>query len=363
MILLKPKTTLLAATCAFFLIAACSPGRTAAGPAQRLADAAAAGTPLYGHQDDLMYGHSWNANLGDSPDLTRSDVRDACGLYPAILGLDMGGIELGDPKNLDGNDFSLMREAAVKHHERGGIVTLSWHLRNPLTGGDAWDVSSDQAVASVLPGGAKHELFVQWLDRLADWILSLKAADGAQVPVLFRPWHEHTGSWFWWGRDLCTEQQYNDLWRMTYEHLVERRGIEGMAWAISPGHMVKDFEQWEARYPGDGYVDVVGLDCYASADREGFIRNMHHGLGSLQRFCEAHGKILAVTETGLETLPDPVWWTGTLSEAIQGFPVSYVLTWRNASDRPTHFYAPFAGQESAEDFAAWIRQDHIQMLK
>ena len=46
-----------------------------------------------------------------------------------------------------------MRLAAIKHHERGGIVTLSWHVRNPLTGGDAWDVSSDKAVASSLPGG------------------------------------------------------------------------------------------------------------------------------------------------------------------------------------------------------------------
>ncbi len=353
---------LLAATCAFFLISACSPGRTAAGPAQRLEQAAAAGTPLYGHQDDLMYGHGWNANLETNPDLTRSDVREVCGHYPAILGLDMGGIELGDTHNLDGNDFALMRAAAVAHHKRGGIVSLSWHLRNPLTGGDAWDVSSDQVVASVLPGGESHERFVQWLDRLAGWILSLKAEDGTQVPVLFRPWHEHSGSWFWWGRNLCTDEQYNALWRMTYDHLVRECGIEGMVWAISPNYMDRNFEQWETRYPGDAYVDVVGLDCYASADREGYIRQMHEGLGSLQRFCEAHGKILAVTETGLETLPDPLWWTGTLSEAIQGFPVSYVLTWRNASDRPTHFYAPYPGQASAEDFAAWIRRDKITVL-
>ena len=224
MIELKPKS-LLAATCAFLLsIAACSPGRTAAGPAQRLAEAAAAGTPLYGHQDDLMY----------EADLTQSDVKEVCGHYPALLGLDMGGIELGDTHNLDGNDFALMRRAAIAHHGRGGIVSLSWHLRNPLTGGDAWDISSDQAVASVLPGGEKHELFGQWLDRLADWILSLKAEDGSQIPVLFRPWHEHSGSWFWWGRDLCTEEEYNALWRMTYEHLTVKRGIEGLVWAISP---------------------------------------------------------------------------------------------------------------------------------
>ena len=356
------ETLTLLAACLLLAGSCTAPAGAPSGIAATLASAASAGTPLYGHQDDLMYGHDWNANLEPGADLTRSDIKDVCGHYPAILGLDMGGIELGDTKNLDGNDFALMRKAAVAHHARGGIVSLSWHLRNPFTGGDAWDVSSDQAVASVLPGGEKHELFVLWMDRLADWILSLKAEDGSQIPVLFRPWHEHSGSWFWWGRDLCTAEEYNALWRMTFDHLVRERGIEGMAWAISPNYMPQDFEQWEARYPGDAYVDVVGLDCYASLNRDGYIRQMHAGLASLQRFCEAHGKILAVTETGLETLPDPRWWTGTLSEAIQGFPVSYVLTWRNASDRPTHFYAPYADHPAAADFKKWIAKNRIPML-
>lgn len=343
-------------------LVACSPARPTAGPAQRLAEAAAAGTPLYGHQDDLMYGHAWNANLDGDTELVRSDVKDVCGHYPAILGLDLGGIEVGDTHNLDGNDFALMREAAVKHHARGGLVSLSWHLRNPLTGGDSWDISSDQVVASILPGGEKHDEFVQWMDRAADWILSLKAEDGSQIPVLWRPWHEHSGSWFWWGRRLCTDEQYNALWRMNYEHFRARGLEDDVVWTISPNYMDDHFEQWETRYPGDDCVDVIGLDCYASPDHEGYIRQMRAGLGSLQRFCEAHGKILAVTETGLESLLDPAWWTGTLSEAIRDFPVSYVLTWRNASDKPTHFYAPFTGQASAEDFAAWIRQNNISML-
>jgi len=358
--ILKPVTRL-AAACALVLAAGCSPASPAGDPAQRLRDAAAAGTPLYGHQDDLMYGHSWNATLDGDRKLTRSDVKDACGHYPAILGLDLGGIELGNSRNLDGNDFELMRLAAVKHHERGGIVSLSWHLRNPLTGGDAWDVSSDRVVASILPGGERHDEFVRWMDRAADWILSLKTADGRQVPVLWRPWHEHSGSWFWWGRNLCTNEQYNALWRMNYEHF-QARGIKEIVWAISPNYMDNDFEQWENRYPGDEYVDVVGLDCYASPDREKYISQMRAGLASLQRFCQTYGKILAVTETGLEGLPDPQWWTGTLAPAIQGFPVSYVLTWRNASDRPGHYYAPFTGEPGAGDFRTWIEKNHIPMI-
>ena len=124
----------------------------------RLADTAAEGKILFGHQDALLYGHSWRAGNGDA--LDRSDIRDVCGRHPAVLGLDLGGIEIQDAENLDGNPFDLMKEAAVKHHERGGIVTFSWHLRNPLTGGDSWDVSSAEVVASVLEGGEKHEMFM-----------------------------------------------------------------------------------------------------------------------------------------------------------------------------------------------------------
>ena len=85
-----------------------------------------------------------------------------------VLGFDLGGIELGQAKNLDGVPFGLMRKAAQKHVERGGIVTFSWHPRNPLTGGDAWDVSSDQVVKSVLRDGEKSGEFKLWLRRAAD---------------------------------------------------------------------------------------------------------------------------------------------------------------------------------------------------
>lgn len=361
--ILKPQNhLLLAAACALILAAGCTPAATDSGLEGRLRAAAETGAPLYGHQDDLMYGHNWNATTDADTAFERSDVKSVCGHYPALLGLDLGGIELGSPRNLDGNDFALMREAAVRHHARGGVVSLSWHLRNPLTGGDAWDVSSDQVVASILPGGAKHDEFVQWMGRAADWILSLKDADGKQIPVIWRPWHEHSGSWFWWGRKLCTDGQYNALWQMNYDYFVRERGIEGLLWAISPNYMDDNFEQWESRYPGDDYVDVIGLDCYASPDRERYLRQMKAGLASLQRMCQAHGKILAVTETGLESLPDPQWWTGTLAPALQDFPVSYVLTWRNASDRESHFYAPFEGQASASDFRAWTESNPNSVL-
>lgn len=328
----------------------------------RLRVAATEGTPLYGHQDDLMYGHTWNAGKDADTSLTRSDVLDVTGQYPSILGLDLGGIELGHKCNLDGNDFELQRLAAIKHYQRGGIVTLSWHLRNPLTGGDAWDVSSDKVVESVLPGGSKHEMFLGWLDKAADWIESLRTQDGKPIPVLWRPLHEHTGSWFWWGTGLCTAEEYNSLWKMTYNYLTEKRGLRQLAWAISPGASARGFEKWTDRYPGDDYVDVIGLDCYAVGDKQQYISDMRACLESLTGLCKSHKKILAVTETGYEGLPDPFWWTESLSPAISGFPVSYILTWRNSDEKPNHYYAPFIGEPSSEDFKTWLKKDKITLL-
>lgn len=334
---------------------------------QRLADAVASGKYMFGHQDDLMYGHSWNGNTEVDHNFTKSDVFETLGEYPAILGLDLGGIELGSPCNLDGNDFALMREAAQKHYKRGGIVTLSWHARNPLTGGDAWDVSSDEVVESILPGGEANEKFTQWLDAVANYIASL------EIPVIFRPWHEHTGSWFWWGTGLCTPDQYNELWAMTYDYLTEEKGLTDIVWAISPGASFSEFEAWEDRYPGDSYVDIIGLDCYSPnvpADslwvpaNEAFITEMHYCLGAIERMGREHGKMIAVTETGLETLGYPNWWTEVLQPAIDGFPIAYVLVWRNANeaDKPNHYYVPVSDGPAADDFRKFAESEQTMFL-
>lgn len=337
-----------------------------------LENASQQGTPLFGHQDDLMYGHTWNVTKEDDHSLERSDVLATGGAYPYILGLDLGWLEIDSDFNLDGNDFDLMREAAVKHYERGGIVTLSWHLRNPLTGGDTWDVSSDKVVESILPGGEKHEYFMGWLERVANYIDSLKDSRGQRIPLIFRPWHEHTGGWFWWGTGICTAQQYNDLWKMTYNYLVVERKLDQLVWAISPNALYENFEQWEERYPGDEYVDIVGLDIYCPTNLPQeevlplFVEKTRYCLGSLDEFAKKHGKILALTETGYEGLTYDKWWTEVLAPAIEGIPISYLLVWRNTDEMPrgmTHFYAPWPGGPSEQDFREYVDSGKIKLLQ
>ena len=320
---------------------------------------ASANTPMMGHQDDLMYGHEWRLE-DDATEWTQSDVKSVCGKYPMVYGLDLAGIELGSEYNIDHNDFEQMRLSALKHYERGGIITMSWHTNNPLTGGDAWDVSSNKVVESVLNGGEKHELFMEWLGKVADYLEKFRTADGKAAAIIFRPWHEHTGSWFWWGQDLCSTAQYTALWRLCYNYLNGERGLRNLVWAYSPAGQLK--ESFMSRWPGDDIVDVIGVDVYHYGSNEQYQSDL---CTMLERVCEAareHGKIAALTETGYEGLPCGEWWSSVLMPVLDQFPLSSFLVWRNAYQNEKHFYAPFPGQKSASDFARLVEEGRIQVL-
>ena len=75
-----------------------------------------------------------------------------------------------------------------------------------------------------------------------------------------------------------------------------------------------------------------------------------------------HNKLICLSETGLEGIPDANWWCESLYPAIQGFPISYVLTWRNAWDKPGHFYGPWKGYAGEEDFKAFAAKEDIVLI-
>ncbi len=371
--------TILTALAALSIIGCCRPKATET-PAgvllARLYAAASEGKFYYAHQDDAVYGHSWKVEDVALDPLDRSDVASVCGSVPAMIGFDLGGIEMGDAANLDSVDFALMRRAAIAHVAKGGIVTFSWHPRNPLTGGDAWDISSDEVVEYVLDGGAGHGMFMQWLGRTADFLLSLRDADGKLIPLIFRPWHENIGSWFWWGGKLCTPEQYIALYRLTRDYM-SGRGLDNIVWAYSPNSDISA-QEYFSRYPGDEYVDVLGVDQYEfledpakfSSEQERiavaskyFIERMRFDLKYMAEFAKEHGKLIAVSETGFEGIPYPKWWTRVLLEGVADAPVCYVLTWRNAWDKPGHYYAPFEGSADAEDFVEFYKNERTIFLK
>ncbi len=345
-------------TVVLLVMTACSSGDTKrTGPADRsatpetvnmlagLKQAAGEGI-MFGHQDDLSYGLGWVYPGGES------DVKRVTGDYPAVYGMDLGDIEHRSPMNLDSVPFEDMKVFVQQIWARGGVITFSWHVDNLLTGGTAWDVSSDRAVASVLPGGEKHEEFKTWLDNVAEFLASLKDDKGVAIPVIFRPWHEHTGSWFWWGQDLCTTDEFIALWRFTFNYLCGEKNLHNLLFAYSSGGDIGSTEQYLERYPGDEYVDLMGFDYYQMSDagNSSFRENVSRVLGIVTEAAVAHGKLAALTEAGYEGIPDSSWWTTVLWPAIENHRISYALVWRNAHNKPGHFYAPYPGQASEQDF-------------
>jgi mannan endo-1,4-beta-mannosidase len=295
---------------------------------------------LFGHQDDLAYGVGWWAEPGSS------DVKAVCGDYPAVYGWDLGDIH--EDANLDGVDFNQMREWIKEVYSRGGINTVSMHLDNPVTSGNAWDNS--QAVASILPGMSHHTAYINTLEMIADFLKSLKASDGTYIPIIFRPYHEHNHGWSWWGANSCTVEEYNALWRMTVEYLRDEQQIHHLLYAISPQETRNETAYLE-RYPGDDYVDIFGMDYYKLWNISN-VPDLGISLQMIATLADNRGKVAALTEVGVENVPYPNWWTDYLLASIKfndvAQKVAWTLVWRNA--REDHFFGPYPGHASTANF-------------
>lgn len=316
----------------------------------------AAGPELaFGHEDTTAYGVGWS---GD-PD--RSDVKSLCGRHAAVHGWDLGDIDKSR-KNLDGVPFETMRTLIQDAHRRGSLNTVSLHLDNPVSGGDAWDTA--RAVGAILPGGERHAEYRRILDRIAEFFRSLKAEDGTLVPVLFRPFHEHNGNWFWWGRAHATDGEYVGLFRFTVRYLRDDHGLDNLLVAFSPGAKgIESEADYSFRYPGDDVVDVFGLDHYYANDPSELVSAVEVTVDAAAR----HGKIAALTEFGVDRgLSNPLihvedWFTQKFLEPLRASAkargLSYALAWRNANSE--HFFVPYPGHSAARDFQAFCAAPEI----
>ncbi len=312
---------------------------------------------MFGHQDDLAYGVMWKEWHEK-----RSDINDVCGNFPAVFGWDIGKLGKNDT-NIDAIPFENMKGWMLEAYKMGGINTISWHVDNFLTKGDSWDVG-ENVVAAVLPGGEKHDIYKQRLDVLADYFKSLKKGFLIKhnIPIVFRPFHEHTGEWFWWGQPHCTPEEYKELWRFTVDYLKDEKKVHNLIYCYSTD-IFGDKDHYLECYPGDDYVDILGLDDYHDVNPENDPSELTRRLRLLVELAEEKGKIAAFTETGFETIPMANWWTEHLLKNIKSDPVAtkiaWVLVWRNAN--PEHHYAPYPGHISAPDFVKFSRDSTIIM--
>jgi mannan endo-1,4-beta-mannosidase len=319
----------------------------------RLAQVVDSGKVIFGHHDDTAYGHTWRYIDG------RSDVKDVAGDYPGLMNWDLGLIEHQSSVELDSVPFDFIRQEVAKQDLRGGINSFSWHPRNPKTGGDSWDTSYSPVHEMVTPGTALNDTICLWVDRAADFILSLKDAKGNRIPVMFRPWHEHTGTWFWWGKDYCSPADYKALWQLTFDRFAAK-GVDNVVWVYSPDKLTSA-EEYEERYPGDKYVDILGTDAYQFNGAEGieeYKQRASRQLDAALALAQKSGKLIALSETGLESVTVDDWWTNVLLPICERYPIAYVCVWRNAHNRPEHFYAPFPGHSSAKSFIEFYKDNH-----
>ena len=315
---------------------------------------------MFGHQDDLAYGVNWRYQEG------RSDVKEVTGDYPAVYGWDLSGLEQKSDNNIDGVPFKKMRQYIKEGYGRGGIITLSWHFHSPsgaLKG--AWDTTHG-TVSSILPGGANHELFKEWLDDGAKFIASLKGTSGEAIPILFRPLHELTGSWFWWGKNECSADEFQTLYRFIVYYLQHEKKLHSLLWVYNTSDNFTTKNEFLDRYPGDDVIDMLSFDAYQYQDptkNDFFIKNTNSLLKTICEIGEQKHKLTALGETGYEAIPYKDWWTQTLLPAIGSNKISYVLLWRNHGltswDNPPkmHYYVPYKGQLSQTDFINFYNLD------
>lgn len=311
---------------------------------------------LFGHQDDVCYGHEWSRLDGDTT--YRSCIHDMTGRYPDLIGFDLGGIELGAERNLDSVPFAFMRQEIIRQCGAHRQVTLSWHPRNPLTGGSAWDTTPCFPMA-LTEQEAVYDTLVSYIRRVAVFLSTLPQEPSL---IIFRPWHENSGNWFWWGRQACSADQYQRLWHLT-RALLDEYELD-LQWAYSPDRLTlyEDTEEGalreiEAFYPGDEYVDIIGTDCYHFGGEEGtedYLHRAHRQLGAAATLAHKHNKRLAFTETGNEALRCPHWYTRVLLPLCHQYPIEYVLVWRNAWDIEQHFFMPIPHHPEQSDFIQFI---------
>lgn len=181
-----------------------------------------------------------------SPDYEMDYIFDKTGKYPAMRGLDYMN-----------DDFDGVNERAVKWWNDGGLVTICWHTGYDFNGewNHAMKTEIEDWDAVLTEGTPEYEAFVAGMDKAAQALLELQEQG---VTVLWRPFHEFDGKWFWWGKG--GSENFIKLWRLMYDRYTNHWGLNNLIWVLGYSGNGRDYEKW---YPGDEYCDIVGADSYS----------------------------------------------------------------------------------------------------
>ena len=144
-------------------------------------------------------------------------IKNASGKYPALRGLDYMG-----------DDFAGCNRRAKKWYDKGGIVTICWHCGSDFRGSHTEAMNSDlNWNAALTEGTAEYNTLIAGMDKGAK---ALKELQEAGIPVVWRPFHEFDGKWFWWGKGGA--ENFKKLWRIMYDRYTNYWGLDNLIWSL-----------------------------------------------------------------------------------------------------------------------------------
>ena len=251
------------------------------------------------------------------------------GKTPAVFSTDWGFAGDGDTDSWRARPDIV--EEAIRQHKLGSIITICWHAVpptadepvtfRPLPGASADSLASvqgqlqDRQFIDVLtPGTALNNRWCMQVDSVAKY---LKKLEEARVPILWRPYHEMNGDWFWWG-GRTGKSSTIALYRQLFDRLVYRHRLTNLIWVWSVDRPNKPEMEFHHFYPGSEYLDVLSLDVY----RNDFNKKYYDSLLVLSA-----GKPVILAEVGNPPSPEilkdqPKWglyvtWAGMVRNTLK----------------------------------------------
>lgn len=300
-----------------------------------------------------------------------TDLKSLTGSDPAVWGSDF--MQITHAGNT-GNGWYHDEERRIiglasSAYDRGMVNIFCWHFQEPYSektfySGDMDKESQARAFRAILPGGEKHEWYKRKLRKVAGVVGSIKGANGTLSPVIFRPFHEFDGSWFWWGRKYCTAGEFKQCWRFTVKYLRDDLKVHNLLYAFSPDCGFNSEEDYLERYPGDEFADIVGFDDYS--DFEGNrVQAAAKKLAIVSNYAKKHRKIAALTELGYRKSPVPRdLYTGYYGAALAdpSLEIAFMMFWRQGRQGKSGYFVPVPGCDTADDFLKFAHSGRPVLL-
>lgn len=348
--------------------------------------------------EQVLFGHQNDVNKSVNASASNGDVYDITGSVSGVFGIDSLGV-VGTEAGGTSSEDALQKAVAAskKAAENGAIVTLSTHMPNfaadSLDGDEikkndngSYDfykcdfseskVCTTNAIEEVLKEGSEsNNKLNAYLDIIADYAKKLQ---NDNIPVIFRPYHENTGTWFWWGAQNSAES-YKSLYRYTKDYL-ENKGVHNMLYVYSPNGPLESKDEYMSRYPGDEYVDILAFDYYddysstSEAYDDSYFTSLNKTCQIVSELASEKGKLSAISECGVRVTrqgsseglaikDNPIKgqnWYQKVSDVAKNNNMPYYLVWANFGD--TNFYVPYKtddthGQELINEFIDYYNDD------